>query len=230
MLKTGRRIVSVFIADTNRLKTQLMVAALERSRPRVSVVGSALDSLGTREGLREHRADVAIISADLGTGLPGGLDLVRELKACHPTMRFITLVDSTTASVVAEVFRAGVDGLISRDDSFEVLCKSIYAVHEGQVWANSEQLHFVMDAFAKTTRPTEVFAGRYSKLLTERESHLVQLVTQGLTNRAIAQELHLSEHTVRNYLFRIFNKLGTSNRLELALYAINRKEAAPPVA
>jgi two-component system nitrate/nitrite response regulator NarL len=63
-----------------------------------------------------------------------------------------------------------------------------------------------------------------ASLLTKREQSLVQLVAEGRTNRDIARELGLSEHTVRNYLFRIFNKLGTSNRLELALYAINHRE------
>ena len=60
-------------------------------------------------------------------------------------------------------------------------------------------------------------------LLTKREQSLVQLVAEGRTNRDISRELKLSEHTVRNYLFRIFNKLGTSNRLELALYALNHQ-------
>jgi DNA-binding NarL/FixJ family response regulator len=63
-----------------------------------------------------------------------------------------------------------------------------------------------------------------SKLLTKREEGVVDLVAEGLTNRAISHQLHLSEHTVRNYLFRIFNKLGTSNRLELAVYVNNQKE------
>jgi DNA-binding NarL/FixJ family response regulator len=67
-------------------------------------------------------------------------------------------------------------------------------------------------------------SGGDSNLLTKREEGVVQLVAEGLTNRAISHQLNLSEHTVRNYLFRIFNKLGTSTRLELALYANNQKE------
>ena len=65
---------------------------------------------------------------------------------------------------------------------------------------------------------------RATGLLTKREEGVVHLVAEGMTNRDISQELKLSEHTVRNYLFRIFNKVGTSNRLELALYAIDRRE------
>jgi DNA-binding CsgD family transcriptional regulator len=63
-------------------------------------------------------------------------------------------------------------------------------------------------------------------LLTKREEELVQLVAEGLTNRNIARQLNLTDHTVRNYLFRIFNKLGTSNRLELALYVIKQRGAS----
>jgi DNA-binding NarL/FixJ family response regulator len=69
-----------------------------------------------------------------------------------------------------------------------------------------------------------------SHLLTKRELSVVQLVAEGLSNRDISHELHLSEHTVRNYLFRIFNKVGVSTRLELAIYAINQRDTSqsPP--
>ena len=72
--------------------------------------------------------------------------------------------------------------------------------------------------------PAKSITPRGSGLLTKREEGVVHLVAEGLTNRDISQQLNLSEHTVRNYLFRIFNKVGTSNRLELALYAIDRRE------
>jgi DNA-binding NarL/FixJ family response regulator len=92
------------------------------------------------------------------------------------------------------------------------------------VWASSEELRFVIEALSATpaTKPNIV---RATGLLTKREEGVVHLVAEGMTNRDISQELKLSEHTVRNYLFRIFNKVGTSNRLELALYALDRREA-----
>jgi DNA-binding NarL/FixJ family response regulator len=96
-------------------------------------------------------------------------------------------------------------------------------VHKGQVWASSKELHFVLEALG-TALPAKSIAMRGTSLLTKREEGVVHLVAEGMTNRDISQELKLSEHTVRNYLFRIFNKVGTSNRLELALYAIDRRE------
>jgi DNA-binding NarL/FixJ family response regulator len=72
--------------------------------------------------------------------------------------------------------------------------------------------------------PTQATCPKAQRLLTDREEGVVRLVAEGLTNRDISQQLNLSENTVRNYLFRIFNKVGTSNRLELALYSIDRSK------
>ena len=103
-----------------------------------------------------------------------------------------------------------------------MLQKCVQKVHEGQIWANSQQLSFLLESLLDGTPPpiTDV---KGATLLTARELRLVQLVAEGRTNRDISQQLKLSEHTVRNYLFRIFNKLGVSTRLELALYAINQR-------
>ena len=225
-LEPGRPL-SVFVADANRIKSQLMVAALQRGRQRIVVVGSAVDSNGIRQGLRDNRADVAVISAELRDGSLAGLDVAREVWTSQSLIHVIIMLDSCTPLMVVEAFRAGAHGILSRDDSFEVLCKCIHAVHEGGVWANHEQLHFVIEALAKSapSHPTNVLG---AKLLTQREESLVHLVSQGLTNRDISKQLNLSEHTVRNYMFRIFNKVGISNRLELALYALNRREDARP--
>jgi two-component system nitrate/nitrite response regulator NarL len=222
------RPVTVFIADASRMKSQLMVAALQRSRHRIVVVGSAADSIGIHKGLRENRADVAVISAELRDGPIVGLQVAREARVSYPATRIIMTVDSCAASIVVEAFRAGAHGILSRDDPFEMLCKCIRAVYEGQVWANSEQLNFLVEALAKNAPPARIANVQGTSLLTQREEDLVELVAQGLTNRDISQQLKLSEHTVRNYLFRIFNKVGTSSRLELALYTLNRREDVRP--
>ncbi|MGC2232183.1 MAG: response regulator transcription factor, partial [Candidatus Acidiferrum sp.] len=135
----------------------------------------------------------------------------------------IIILDSNKPAMVVEAFRAGASGIFSRDQSSELLCKCIHAVHKGQVWANSQELRFVIDALGPAL-PARAMSLRGMGLLTKREEGVVHLVAEGMTNRDISQELKLSEHTVRNYLFRIFNKVGTSNRLELALYALDRRE------
>jgi DNA-binding NarL/FixJ family response regulator len=225
MSKTAGRTgtVKVFIADGSRMSCQLIAAALRRGRYRTRVVGYAIDGNGIREGLNESEADVAVIGARLEEEALAGFDVTRQIRALHSKPFVVMLLDSSKPTMVVEAFRAGARGVFSRDQSSELLCKCIHAVHQGQIWASSKELHFVLEALG-TALPTKAIFPRGSGLLTKREEGVVDLVAEGLTNRDISQQLNLSVHTVRNYLFRIFNKVGTSNRLELALYAINRRE------
>ena len=216
--------VNVFIADASHLVCELMAKALRDGQQRITVVGLATDSAGVRKGLSENSADVALISANLGDGCNTGFKVVREVRTSHPLVRIILLVDSDERSSVVEAFRARADGIFTRNGPFEMLCKCIHAVHEGQVWANSKQLRFVIEILGKHEEQIKSATG--AKLLTKREEELAYCVAEGLTNADISRQLNLSVHTVRNYLFRVFNKLGVSNRLELALYVIGQREAS----
>jgi DNA-binding NarL/FixJ family response regulator len=225
MTKSSKRTqaLRVFITDTSRMGCQLMTAALQAHRNRFKVVGYATDSVGVRTGLAEDGADIAIIGAHLKDGAVSGFNVTRDIRASYPKVGVIIMLDSIEKAMVVEAFRAGASGILSRDEPFDVLCKCIRAVQQGQIWANSNALRFVVDALARTS-PTPAINDKGPSLLTEREQGVVNLVAEGLTNRDISKRLGLSEHTVRNYLFRIFNKVGTSNRLELAIYAISRRE------
>jgi two-component system nitrate/nitrite response regulator NarL len=214
--------VKVFIADGSRMSCQLIAASLRRGRYRTKVVGYATDAVGIREGLEENDADVAVIGARLGEEALAGFDVTREITAARSKPSVIIILDSTKPTMVVEAFRAGASGIFSRDQSSDLLCKCIHAVHKGQVWASSKELHFVIDALGPAVHTKSI--SLRTGVLTKREQGVVHLVAEGMTNRDISHELKLSEHTVRNYLFRIFNKVGTSNRLELALYAIDRRE------
>jgi DNA-binding NarL/FixJ family response regulator len=212
------------------MSSELMAAALRRSRYRMEVVGCTTDRSGLRSILNKKEASVALIGA-LKDGPDASFDAIRELRTSHPATSIVKLFDSMERGLVVEAFRAGAVGILSRDEPFNVLCKCIHSVHQGQVWAGSNMLRFALEALAQTP-PMYVVAKSPSKepkpLLTKREQDIVALITEGLTNRDISSRLNLSEHTVRNYLFRIFNKLGTSNRLELALYALHPREMNEP--
>jgi DNA-binding NarL/FixJ family response regulator len=222
--------INVLIADESRMGCQLMATALRRSRYRLTVLDCAVESAGVRAGLKVHQVNVAVISAHLKDGHDAGFSVTREVRACHPNTDVIMLLDSTEPSAVVEAFQAGARGILSRDDPFEVLCKCIHAVSQGQVWAGSRELRLALDALNQPHLPSANGAktAKSQNMLTNREEGVVLLVAEGMTNRDISRQLHLSEHTIRNYLFRIFNKLGTSNRLELALYALQRKRPNHP--
>jgi DNA-binding NarL/FixJ family response regulator len=213
--------IKLLIAEQSLLSCQLMEAALQNNR-QLSVVAAMVDYDECLETYKASTPGICIVSCALKNGQNAGFRLTRELRSLDGDARVILLLESSEKSMVIEAFQAGARGIFSRDQSFEVLAKCIQKVHEGQVWANNEQLQYLVESMSETATP----ASKDSKggsLLTKRELSLVELVAEGRTNRDISKELHLSEHTVRNYLFRIFNKLGTSNRLELALYAINQK-------
>jgi DNA-binding NarL/FixJ family response regulator len=217
--------VTVFIGDDTPMGCQLMAAALRRSRHKLTVIGSATDSAGIRDGLRQNQTNVAIISARLREGATAGFSVAREVRTSHPNTSVIMMLDSIERFMVIDAVRAGASGVFSREERFELLCKCVHVISQGQIWIGNKELRFIIDSLAQdsaqSAQPPALAKGPNS--LTKREADLITLVAEGLTNRDISRRLNLSEHTVRNYLFRIFNKVGTSNRLELALYALSRK-------
>jgi DNA-binding NarL/FixJ family response regulator len=217
--------ISLLVAEHSRMGCHLMETALRRCR-HIAVTNSVIESGEVVEAFKSSNPDVCIISSALKDGPAAGFRVTRELRKMSKSSAIILLLDAPERALVIEAFRSGARGILSRDDPFEVLPKCIQRVHEGQVWANSEQLKFLIESVAENSSPRAITDARGATLLTNRELSLVQLVAEGRTNRDISRELRLSEHTVRNYLFRIFNKLGVSTRLELALYAINQRDTS----
>lgn len=221
--RTAGETISVLVADSSQMGCQLMAKALRRSHYRFNVVGAAVDSAGILNFAKEHQPDLAVISANLQDGPLMGFKVLRELRASHPKTRVVILLDSSTRDLVVDAFRGGASGVFCRSELVERLCKCIQSVHNGQVWANSNELQFLLDALAQAA-PLRVVNARGINLFTKREAQVVRLVAEGLTNREISRKLDLSEHTVKNYLFRIFDKLGVSSRVELTLYAFSHRE------
>jgi DNA-binding NarL/FixJ family response regulator len=225
MLKAARiegPSIAVIIADASRMHCQLMATALRRSRYRFDVVCSATESQEALQALKEKKPDVAVIASNLRDGPLAGFKVLRELQSCRSMSKTIMLIDSSERDIVIESFRGGAHGVISRDELFETLCECVRAVHQGQIWVRAEELHFLVDALVESASP-QMLNTKGVALLTKQEQGVVRLVAKGMTNRDIACQLSLSENTVKNYMFRVFDKLGTSNRTELALYAVHQK-------
>jgi DNA-binding NarL/FixJ family response regulator len=154
------------------------------------------------------------LSASLDGADAKGLELAAELRRDRPEIRIVVLLDASSSAAVVSAFRAGASGIFGRDGSLNALCKCIHSVYKGQVWANSEQIRFVLEALA--SKPRVGIEEDKLACLTKREREVVMLATEGHTNREIAGSLEISEHTVKNYMFSIFEKLGVSSRVELA--------------
>jgi DNA-binding NarL/FixJ family response regulator len=149
------------------------------------------------------------------------MSAMRRLHLSYPTLPTILLTEVCDREIVVTAFRAGARGIFSLADShFRLLCRCIQRVADGQIWANTEQLNFLLEVLSETPS-TRVVNARGLHILTPREEQVVALVAGSLSNRDIARQLNLSEHTVKKYMFRIFEKLGISSRVELAMYAVN---------
>ena len=216
--------VSILIAYEVAMSCELYAQALNKQAG-FCVAGHATSIRGAVDVSKHRKIDVALIGYTLTDGQNSGLKALREIRACQPDVKTIILVDRSNIDFVIAAFRAGARGVFdpSRDSSFETLCRCVDRVSAGQVWATSHELVHVLDALPKP-QPLQVLNAQGMPLLTKRETDVVGLVREGLTNRQIASELRLSEHTVRNNLFRIFDKLGISSRVELTLRTFNNWE------
>jgi len=203
------------------MQCQLLVSALRR-RPEFHVASCAMDIEAILSAIASTSIDVAIINGDHSGHEAQEMFIVRRLHLAHPQIAQVLLLQTPDRDSVVNAFRSGARGLFCfSDHSFRLLCKCIQSVHQGQIWVNNEQLQYLLEVVSQVPS-LRVVNSRGLKLLTPREEQVVALVADGLSNREVAHELRLSEHTVKKYLFRIFDKLGISNRVELVLYAVTR--------
>jgi DNA-binding NarL/FixJ family response regulator len=216
--------IRVLAADSTSMSSQLLVEALSRDKrfEMLECVSTLADVVAV---VQRSRAQIAVIGSRVADGSASGFELARELRTVSPSTRIIMLLDSSERSSVIEAFLAGARGVFSRTDSLKALAKCIHSVHSGQVWASSRELQFVLEALCEPA-PMRLLNGKGTAMLSAREIDVVQSVAEGLTNREIAKRLGLTEHTVKNYLFRIFDKLGVSSRVEVVLYALGNVATA----
>ena len=163
---------------------------------------------------REH-PDVILVDLDLRSD---AFHCVKEIVSAAPGSRVIALSDRTHADDHHVLMELGATGLVLKNDRPEVLIKAIRKVHSGEVWLDRANTAAVLARMARRRHSEDVEAVKIATL-TRREHEIITLVGEGLKNAAIAQRLFVSEATVRNHLTSILDKLGLSDRFELAVYA-----------
>ncbi len=201
--------------------TQLLADILGRD-PRIREVSTAADSASIKHAIQHQKnIDVIVLGSNLDEVPLRGIALLRELRMTCPEIKGVVLLESSKREVILEAFRSGARGLFSRHEPLETLSKCVMQVHEGHVWANNEQMSYAVEALALSPNIKAVDANGLN-LLSKREIEVVHSLAEGLTNREIASRLDLSQHTIKNYLFRIFDKLGVSSRMELLFLTLNQ--------
>ena len=178
------------------------------------------DARGIIAAVAKEKPAVVVISAELDEEKGKGFEVARELRAMHADARLVMLLDASERNQVVEAFRAGARGVFCRSESLLSLARCIQCVSDGQIWANSRELRYLLEStLGEAFYRFGWWTHAVPRCFPRREVEVVRCVAEGLSNREIAQRLGLTEHTVKNYLFRIFDKLGVSKRVEVVLYA-----------
>jgi DNA-binding NarL/FixJ family response regulator len=216
--------ISLVIAAHSALGNTVVCRVFNQRRKQFNVVASAVTPTDLIKRVAEHQPDVVLISAGLQDDPTAGLRALRELRLARSSTRAIVLLDSCDPDQVIQAFTHGARGVLCKSEGFEALCKCIRSVDAGQVWADSSQLRLVVQALTERER-VRIVSATGTPLLTKREEQIVRMVAEGLPNNEVCATLGVSAHTVKNHLFRIYQKLGVSSRAELVLYAMGKRDA-----
>jgi DNA-binding NarL/FixJ family response regulator len=223
-LQTQDHRISVLVITPDNITAELLKSAFAHERRNSFAVqmltGTSQKVIGK---LMVHKPDVALVCDELQDDPLAGFKVLQKLRQSHHDTAAIMLLQSCKPDCVVEAFREGARGVFSRAHSLKALSKCIRTVHQGQYWANNQDLGHIMNALSqrKTLQFNDVNG---MPLLTRREEEVVCLVAEGLKNREIAEQLKVKEHSVRNYIYRIFEKLGVSSRVELILQVFSHRE------
>jgi DNA-binding NarL/FixJ family response regulator len=217
---------TIVLADSSRMGCQLLADTIQR-RNHFRVVGSATTREEVISAVRKLHPDIAVISSRLQDGAFAGLLALLELHISQSRPGVIILLDDDRQELVVEAFRTGARGVFCRNGVTTELRKCIQCVYEGQIWANNTHLEHIVEALMQAPVPG-LTKTAVIRALSKREQEIARLVASGLSNREVAQRLSLSHHTVKNYLFRVFEKLGISTRIELVLYMLSQCKGHEP--
>lgn len=212
-----KQAIRILVADDHAIFRDGLRKLLEASDD-AQIVGEAANGVECTKMLAKLKPDILLL--DLRMPEKDGLAVLEELNFDTMTTRVIVLTAAEDDRDVVRAMRLGARGVVLKQSASDLLLKSIRKVYDGEIWLDNRMTAEVIDAFKKSA---EAGQRREKPLLSEREKEIVQLVAQGFRNREIGEKLFISEQTVKNHLHNIFDKLGVSDRLELALYAIHHR-------
>ena len=209
-------LIRVIVADTQAIFRAGLrkIFAVEDD---IRVVGQAETFDQTLSAAKKFSADILIFEAALSSH---PVEAVSDLMRQTPGIRIVVVTNEPNEELTLELFRRGVHGVVSREVDPDLMVDCLHKVSRGESWLDSKGTQWVLEAFrTQSTRP----ASRSKVQLTPKESLIVSCVTQGMKNKEIAVRVGTTEQVVKNYLRKVYDKLGVADRLELALYCLNNR-------
>jgi DNA-binding NarL/FixJ family response regulator len=209
------KFVRVIVADTQAIFRAGLrkIFALEDD---IRVVGQAETLAQTQSAVAKFSTDVLIFEAALA---PNPVESVTELLRQNPNLKVVVVTPGPDEEMTLELFRRGAHGIVSREVEPELMVDCLRKVVAGECWLDTQGIRWVLEAYRNQNNRTS--GSRPKVQLTPKESLIVSCVTQGMKNKEIALRVGTTEQVVKNYLRKVYDKLGVADRLELALYCLN---------
>jgi two-component system, NarL family, nitrate/nitrite response regulator NarL len=208
-------LIRVIVADTQAIFRAGLrkIFALEDD---IRVVGQAETLAQTLSAVKKFSADVLIFEAALAQN---PVEAVADVLRQAGQLRVVVVTPAAEEELTLELFRRGAHGIVSREVEPELLVECLRKVAGGDTWLDPQGVHWVMEAYRNQS--SRASGGRPKVQLTPKETVIVSCVTQGMKNKEIANRVGTTEQVVKNYLRKVYDKLGVADRLELALYCLN---------
>jgi DNA-binding NarL/FixJ family response regulator len=214
----------IFVAERDSMTADLLASALERE---CGCRASTVRPDDLISVLAAGDASLVVISSEFHDEGVDGFELTKSVARNYPTVLVVIILSRSTPASVIHAFRSGARGVVTREQPVNLFLSCIEHVRKGYVWAGGREAEFLLEGI-RSIPSSDLAVADSGARLTDREMQVVQCAAAGKTNKGIAAELRLSEHTVKNYLFRSFEKLGVSSRIELLFYLTLRGHKLAP--
>jgi two-component system nitrate/nitrite response regulator NarL len=213
--------VRILLADDHPIFRDGLRRLLE-AEPDLKVIGEACDGAEAVKMARQLKPDIMLL--DLAMPRMPGLEALRELSSgpVSNSVRVILLTAAAEKKQIVEALQLGARGVVLKDSATQLLLKSIHTVMSGEYWVGRESVSNLVQYLRNLVQSSGEEAKQKKFGLTPRELEIVSAVVAGYSNKEIAEYFKISEDTVKHHLSNIFDKLGVSTRLELALFAVNQ--------
>jgi len=211
--------INILIADDHPIFRDGLRRLLE-AESGLKVIGEACDGAEAVKMARELKPDILLL--DLAMPRHPGLEALRDLGSGQQSVRVILLTAAAEKQQIVEALQLGARGVVLKDSATQLLLKSIHTVMSGEYWVGRESVSNLVQYLRSMVQSSGEEARQKKFGLTPRELEIVSAVVAGYANKEIAQYFKISEDTVKHHLSNIFDKLGVSTRLELALFAVNQ--------